>query len=155
MKAGVIVHQLDVKLLQLLQSDARMTISELSSKLSLSRPSVSERLHRLQEKGIIEGYSARVSLSAVGKEILLFIQVSDLKVTPSKFETWIQTEADILECHRVTGLASYLIKAAVSGMDEFQKLIDRFIPMGSLQTSVVLASPVAYTSVVPSDNSIR
>ncbi|HRZ90723.1 MAG TPA: winged helix-turn-helix transcriptional regulator, partial [Spirochaetia bacterium] len=52
---------LDVRLLDLLQQDARMKISELSKRLNLSRPSVSERMARLQDAGIIEGYSARIS----------------------------------------------------------------------------------------------
>ncbi|GGJ16153.1 hypothetical protein GCM10008022_26720 [Paenibacillus hunanensis] len=69
---------IDAKLLNLLQHDARMTISELSKQLALSRPSVTERLHRLQEKGIIEGFTAIVSPAAVGRSMLLMIQISDL-----------------------------------------------------------------------------
>lgn len=56
------MDEIDVSLLELLQKDGRITISELSKKLALSRPSISERMYRLQEKGIIEGFSARVSL---------------------------------------------------------------------------------------------
>lgn len=67
MKGVFFVDQIDIKLLELLQKNSRMTISDLSQELALSRPSISERLHRLQEKGVIEEYSARISLPAIGR----------------------------------------------------------------------------------------
>lgn len=143
------MDQLDIKLLELLQKNARITISDLSAELSLSRPSITERLHRLQEKGIIEEYSARVSLSAVGREILLIIQVSGLKVSLQEFEDFIKREEEIIECHRVTGEVSYFLKAAVSNMNSMRLLIDRLIPYGNINTSTVLSSPVPYRYILP------
>lgn len=143
------MDKLDFKLLDILQKDARITISELSKKLALSRPSVTERILRLQEKGVIEEFSARVSLAAVGRDTILFIQLSSLKVSPLEFEEIIRDDADILECHRVTGHINYFIKAAVHGMDSMRSLIDRLMPYGDVNTSVVLVSPIPYRHVVP------
>lgn len=109
------MDQIDARLLILLQEDARMTISDLSKQLSLSRPSVTERLHRLQERGIIQGFTAIVSPSAIGRSIMLMIQISDLKVSASEWEKMIVQEEDVIECHRVTGEIGYIIKAAVNG----------------------------------------
>ncbi|MGM9923452.1 MAG: Lrp/AsnC family transcriptional regulator [Bacillus sp. (in: firmicutes)] len=146
------MDQLDVKLLEFLQIDSRITISELSKKLSLSRPSISDRLHRLQEKGVIEAFGARVSLPAVGLDVLMFIQVSELKIPPSKFEDFIRKEAAIIECHRVTGTIGYILKAAVADMAAMSLLIDRLIPYGHLNTSIVLSSPVPYRHIIPAGN---
>jgi len=142
---------LDTKMLKLLQKNARITISELSNELALSRPSVTERLHRLQEKGVIEEFTARVSLPALGRDILLIIMVSNLKVSPSEFEELIRHDKAIIECHRVTGEVSYILKAAVSKMDSMRLLIDRLIPYGNINTSTVLTSPVPYRHVLPLD----
>ena len=142
---------IDIKLLELLQEDARITVSDLSKKLASSRPSVSERLLRLQEKGIILEFSARISPAKLGRETLLFIQISELKVEPFVFEEFIKAEVDIIECHRVTGPVSYTIKAAVSGIDGMRKLVDRLIPYGTINTSVILASPVPYRHILPYD----
>lgn len=143
------MDKLDTKILDFLQEDGRLSISDLSKKLALSRPSVTERLHRLQEKGVIEGFSARVSLPGVGREILLIIQVSGLKVSPHEFESLVKQKNDIIECHRVTGDVSYFLKAAVSNMDRMRLLIDSLMPYGTINTSTVLASPVSYRKVSP------
>ncbi|MGZ4159458.1 MAG: Lrp/AsnC family transcriptional regulator, partial [Neobacillus sp.] len=112
------MDQLDIRLLEILQMDGRISISDLSKKLSLSRPSITERLKRLQEKGIIEGFNARVSPKAIGLDVIVYIQVSEIKIfSYVEFEKWIMGDPDIIECHRLTGSVSYLLKAAVTGMD--------------------------------------
>lgn len=144
------MDQIDVRLLELLQLDGRVAISELSKKLSLSRPSISERLSRLEEKGIIEGFSARVSPKAIGRNVLVFIQLSELRIhSYSDFEKSIQEDPDIIECHRLTGGVSYLLKAAVTGMEHLSQLIDRLLPYGNVNTSIVLSSPVSFRCITP------
>lgn len=143
------MDDLDIQMIACLQQDGRMTISQLSQVLSLSRPSVSERLHRLCEQGVIEGFSARISLPAIGRSILVMIQISQLRTGPDEFETMIATHPDILECHRVTGSVSYFLKAAVADMISLKKLVDQFIPFGTINTSIVLSSPVSYRAVLP------
>lgn len=143
------MDKLDCMLLELLQENARVSVSELSKRLALSRPSVAERLTRLQEKGVIEEFSARVSLSAVNRDTILFIQLSSMKVAPDKLEAMIAADEDIIECHRVTGQIDYVIKAAVDGMEGMRLLINRLIPYGTLNTTVVIGSPVPYRHVSP------
>jgi Lrp/AsnC family transcriptional regulator, leucine-responsive regulatory protein len=142
---------LDVRMLKLLQENGRITVSQLSQVLLLSRPSVSERLNRLQEQGVIAGFGARVPPAGVGRSMLLFILISQLRVNSNEFEKQIKTQPYILECHRVTGSVSYLLKAAVSGMESLQKLVDQLIPFGTVNTSIVLSSPVPYRPVLPED----
>lgn len=143
------MDKIDVDLLELLQADARMTISELSKKLALSRPSITERLRRLQEQGIIEGFAARVSPAKIGRETMLIIQISDIKVSATEFEKMIVGEMDVIECHRVTGHIGYFIKAAVTGMEGLRLLVDRLMPYGTVYTSIVLTSPVTFRPVLP------
>jgi len=143
------MDKLDIDLLRLLQENARVTISELSSKIALSRPSITERILRLQEKGIIEEFTARVSLAAINRGTVLFIQLSSLKSSNAEFEQMILEEESVLECHRVTGSTSYFIKAAVKDMSSMKLLIDRLMPFGDINTSIVLESPVPYRHIVP------
>jgi len=145
------MDNIDIQLLDLLQKNSRMTISELSKELNLSRPSITERMQRLQDRGIIEEYSARVSLKAIGKEIMLLIQLKSLKISPVSFEGKISNDADILECHRVTGEIDYFIKAAVNNMEDMRMLIDRLMPYGDLSTSIVIMSPIPYRHILPKE----
>ncbi|WP_141430488.1 Lrp/AsnC family transcriptional regulator [Bacillus sp. 03113] len=143
------MDNIDQQLIELLQNDGRMTVSDLSKQLSLSRPSISERLFRLQDKGIIERFSAIVSPKAVGRDTLLFIQISELKTSPQEFEEFIKNDVDILECHRVTGPVSHFLKAAVGGMEGLQMLVDRLIPFGNINTSIALKSAVEHRNIIP------
>ncbi|HZG79757.1 MAG TPA: Lrp/AsnC family transcriptional regulator [Brevibacillus sp.] len=144
------MDQTDIRLLELLQLEGRISISDLSKKLSLSRPSISERLNRLEEKEVIEGFSARVSPKAIGRDVLVFIQLSQLRIhSYSDFEKSIQENPDIIECHRLTGEVSYLLKAAVTGMEHLSQLIDSLLPYGNVNTSLVLSSPVSFRCITP------
>ncbi|MCV2523281.1 Lrp/AsnC family transcriptional regulator [Bacillus velezensis] len=143
------MDEIDRKLLELLQEDARITIIELSKKLNLSRPSVNERLRRLQENGVIQGFTARISAEAIGKGTIVIIQIGNLKIECRRFEELIKGETDILECHRVTGTNSYFLKAAVATMKDLEALVDRLIPYGQLNTSVVLSSPILSRPLLP------
>ncbi len=148
------MDELDIELLRLLQENSRITISELSKKIALSRPSITERIIRMQEKGIIEEFTTRVSLSAINRGTILFIQLSSLKVHNSEFEKMILEDEDVLDCHRVTGNTSYFIKAAVKDMISMKLLIDRLMPYGDINTSIVLESPVPYRHIVPKINDL-
>jgi len=143
------MDEIDISILNLLQNDSRISVSDLSKKLNLSRPSISERMLKLQEQGIIEEFTARISLKAVGRNVLLFIELSSLKDAPEMFENKIAEEPDILECHRVTGRSDYIIKAAVGDIEGMTHLINKLIPFGNLSTSVVLMSPIPYRHIIP------
>ncbi|HEX7064362.1 MAG TPA: Lrp/AsnC family transcriptional regulator [Bacillales bacterium] len=140
---------IDRKILELLQEDSRMPIIQLSKELHLSRPSVNERLRRLQDHGIIQGFTARIAPEAIGRRTIVIIQMGNLKIKCRRFEEMIQEETDVLECHRVTGTNSYFMKAAVASMKDLEAFVDRLIPYGQVTTSVVLSSPVPYRTMLP------
>ncbi|PIE94565.1 Lrp/AsnC family transcriptional regulator [Bacillus fungorum] len=142
------MDEIDKKITLLLQEDARMTITEMTEHLHLSRPSVTERLKRLQDAGIIEKYTARISLDVIGKSLQAFLRIENLKIPCKKFEEKIYEEHRILECHRVTGESSYYLKVAVHSMKELEELIDIVIQFGTVKTSMILSSPIPYRSVI-------
>ena len=140
---------IDVRMLELLQEDGRISISKLSKALNLSRPSVAERLHRLEERNIIRGFTARVAPSGVGRDVSVIIEIEQLNVTCRQFEDFIASDPDVIECHRVTGAISYIVKAAVASMPHLEVLVDRLIPFGRVSTSIILSSPVKFRPVLP------
>ncbi len=143
------VDQIDVRILELLQEDGRITVSELSKALNLSRPSVAERLHRMEERNVIAGFTARVSPFGVGRDVLVIMEIGQLNVACHKFEDFIASDPDVIECHRVTGAVSYIMKAAVASMTQLEVLVDRLIPFGRVSASVILSSPVKFRPMLP------
>ncbi|MGM0890335.1 MAG: Lrp/AsnC family transcriptional regulator [Bacillota bacterium] len=140
---------IDYKILKLLQEDSRVTIIQLSKELHLSRPSINERLRRLQECGIIEGFTTRISPEAIGKGVQAIIQMGNIKCSCREFEEKIKGKKDILECHRVTGTDSYFMKTAVASIRHLEDLVDNLIPYGQVTTSIILSSSVSHRPLLP------
>ena len=102
---------IDRQLLELLQANGRATQLELAKEIKLSQPATAERIRKLEERGVIKGYSAQVNAAALGNDVTAFIGLSIEH--PKYFEAFakrVQALPEVLECHRVAGNDSYLLK---------------------------------------------
>jgi Lrp/AsnC family transcriptional regulator, leucine-responsive regulatory protein len=118
------IDGLDIKILKILQEQGRTKRNEIAEAVGLSIPSVSERLHKLETRGILEGYYAKVNKKAFGYDIMAYIHVfmessKHYKTLISKVEKIPQ----ILECHSVLGEGSHLLKAIVKNTESLEKLL--------------------------------
>jgi len=116
----------DRRLLHLLQREGRLPVTAIAERIDLSPNATSERLRRLQRNGIIEGYAAKVSPSALGRGLLVFVEVKLDRTTTDVFETFARAarEADdVLECHMVAGGFDYLLKTRVADMDAYRRFL--------------------------------
>lgn len=143
------MDELDIRLLQELQTDGRISVSQLSEKLNLSRPSVSDRIRKLQDQGVISSFKAVVSSAAVGRPISVIIQIGDLNLHHRKFEEIIAADPDIFEYYRVTGEACFFLKVSLASIDKLTNLVDRLSPYGTLRTSIVLSSSDSLRPMLP------
>ncbi|HWQ16062.1 MAG TPA: Lrp/AsnC family transcriptional regulator [Roseiflexaceae bacterium] len=139
------------KLLALLQEDARRSYSELGRAVGLSAPAVAERVRRLEEAGIITGYHAAVDPQRVGFAILALIRLSGVTDQAPRVSAMIAETPEVLECHRVTGSDSYVLKVVAASIPHLESLIDRLLPFGEVTTSLVLSTPVARRVIRPPD----
>ncbi len=140
------------RILQELQQDARLSYAELGRRVGLTLPAVAERVRRLEEAGVIVGYRARVNRAKLGLPITAFIRVA---TTSEKHGTRLVAMAkelpEVLECHRVTGDDSYVLKVAVTSVLHLEKTISKIQPYGQPTTSIILSSPVSHKVVGPLD----
>ena len=103
------LDDLDIKVLNLLQKNARTKRNELAEAVGLSLPSVSERLHKLEEKGYIEGYYTKLNRKAFGYDILAFVFVTmDSSKHYKALINKVEKNPMIIECHSVLGEGSHL-----------------------------------------------
>src|SRR5271155_2272761 len=130
-------------ILRELQHNARTPFAELGRRVGLSTPAVMERVRRMEDADIIKGYRADVNCEKIGYPILAFIRVSVVGDFMSRVMRVAREAQEVLECHRVTGSDSFIMKVAVGSVDELQTLIDRMTPYVATTTSIVLSTIVA------------
>lgn len=118
------LDNLDNKLLERLQLKGRTKRNQLAEEVNLSVPAVSERLKKLEEQGIIEGYYAKVNRKAYGLDILAFIYViMDSSKHYKNLIKNVEHHRQILECHSVLGDGSHLLKVLVRNTEALEKLL--------------------------------
>jgi Lrp/AsnC family transcriptional regulator, leucine-responsive regulatory protein len=118
------LDNLDIKILSTLLQRGRITWSELAQQLGLSAPATADRVKRLEERGIIAGYSAQLNTEALGLDLTAFIAVTlDQPRHRQAFLSQVQNTAAILECHHVTGDDDYLLKVRCRNTKALEGLI--------------------------------
>lgn len=115
---------LDIKILNRLQQSGRTKRSSLAEEVGMSIPSVSERLNKLEEKGIIEGYYAKLNKKVFGFDIMVFILVvMESSKHYKNFINKVEKMSQIIECHSVLGEGSHMLKALVKNTEALEKLL--------------------------------
>ncbi|MGA9585454.1 MAG: Lrp/AsnC family transcriptional regulator [Terracidiphilus sp.] len=132
------------KILEALQQNARVSFAELGRKIGLSTPAVAERVHRLEEAGVITGYHASLDSAKLGVPIRVLVRLTipggELQI--SRTVSALKELSEISRCHRITGAESFVIEADVVSIRHLEALIDRLSALGATSTSTVLSSPV-------------
>jgi len=118
------LDDLDIKVLKILQKKGRTKRNELADAAGMSLPAISERLNKLEEKKIIEGYYAKLNRKAFGYDIMAYILVM---MESSKYYksliSHVEKLPQILECHSVLGEGSHLLKAISKNTESLEKLL--------------------------------
>lgn len=131
----------DAKLLAALGENARISNAELARLVGLSPPSVSERIKRLEEAGIIEEYTITVGPAALGLPLSAWLRIRPLPGQLSKVAEIIRGQPDIVECDRITGGDCFIARAHIESVGALEALIDKIIPYATTNTSIIQSSP--------------
>ncbi|CAM4310211.1 Lrp/AsnC family transcriptional regulator [Listeria booriae] len=128
----------DIKILSILEKNARISMKELAELVMLTPPATKERVTKLEEKGVITGYTANISLAALGRIMTAFIlfETHDCKA----FYDFCVKQPDVLECHRLAGQFSYLVKISSVSMEALELFIDDAIKYGKSSTHLIFSS---------------
>jgi Lrp/AsnC family transcriptional regulator, leucine-responsive regulatory protein len=132
----------DAKLLAALVANARISNAALARLVKLSGPSVAERLKRMEEAGVIEGYSARINPAALGLPIAAWLRIRPIPGQLQKVADILRGLPEIVECDRITGEDCFIARAYMKSVSELERLIDKIIPWAMTNTSIIQSSPV-------------
>lgn len=145
----------DLKILGVLQQDGRIPKNQLAAQVNLSATACWERLKRLEQLGVIEGYGARLSLAKLGSTATIFMQVelvSHQAEDFKRFEKAVMEMDEVFECWAVGGGIDYFLKLVCKGVDAYQRIVDEMLEADiglRRYYTYVVTKPVKDVSVIP------
>ncbi|MFF8974565.1 Lrp/AsnC family transcriptional regulator [Streptomyces sp. NPDC014995] len=150
-ETSVAFDALDRQILQLLQTDGRIKLSELGRRVRLSPAAVTERVRRLEAAGAITGYGARVAPARLGYGIQAFIRVDPHGGYTLKHPRTLELidRPEIIEVHHVVGEDCWILKVAVADTVHLEEVLEQVSALGRTTTSIVLTSPVERKPLLP------
>ena len=137
-----LLDNVNLRLLDELQTDGRLSVAELGRRVSMSPPAVAERVQRLERAGVITGYRAEIDPVAVGYPISAVVRIRPAPGQLARIPEIARETDEVSECHRITGEDCYLLRLHLRSIGELEELLDRFTPYGQTTTSIVHSSPV-------------
>lgn len=129
---------IDCAILNVLQCEARESFTRIGQQVGLSSTAVAERMRHLEETGVIAGYHADVVPKRAGFPIMAFL-LARSNGPDARFSKVVQSRQEIIECYRVTGEVSFVIRAVLSKVEHLEELIDYLEQTSYVTTLIVLS----------------
>ena len=137
----------DRKILDILQSNAKITNSKLSKDIGLSPAPTLERVKKMESSGVINSYHAKLDMKKVGLDVHTFVQISLKGHNKSKIDSFlseIKKIPEVIECHHVTGPCDFILKIISNNIQSYQKLmlekVSEIEVVDNLQSMVILST---------------
>ncbi|OJU88341.1 MAG: AsnC family transcriptional regulator [Burkholderiales bacterium 66-5] len=149
------LDRLDQKIIDALQREGRLPMTELAQRIGLTTSPCTERVKRLEREGVITGYQARVAPEALGRGLLVFVELTLSSKSAQTFEAVRQAlllEPRVIECHLISGSFDYLVKVRLTAMREYRELLGhilRQIPVPAQSNSYVVMEEIKENGVLP------
>ena len=137
------IDDADRCLLEALRRDARMSLKELAEHVGLSSPSVAERIRRLQERGVIRGFTVEIDPAALGFPLQAIVRIRPLPGKIHLVQRLIEETPQIVECDKITGDDCFVARLHVRSMQEIDTILDRIADKASTSTSMVKSQTIA------------
>ncbi len=136
------VDEINWKILEILQRNARTALKDIAGEVELSSPTVAERIQKMEESGVIDSYAAILDMDKLGYSLGVYISIKIRFGHVQRFEAYVQTVPEICECHKLTGRDCMLMKGYVRDPKHLENLNIRLAEFGELTTSLILNSIV-------------
>ncbi|MEW6978889.1 Lrp/AsnC family transcriptional regulator [Bacillus sp. SIMBA_154] len=133
------ITDVDVHILNELREDARLSMRELSKRVNLSAPAVAERVRKLEDAGIIEGYSVQVNYKKLGLMIDCLLEVTVLNGEYQRFVTFMNQHPRAFFAYRVAGQSCFFIKLSVASLEEIEAFIQEVSGFTKTVSHIVLS----------------
>ncbi|MBP1887079.1 Lrp/AsnC family transcriptional regulator [Sinorhizobium mexicanum] len=136
------LDDVDCRILEILAANARVSLKELAQEAGLSSPSAAERLRKLEERGVINGFTVSIDPARLGYPLQAVVRVKPMPGMLHIVEKLIHETPEIVECDKITGDDCFIAKMLVRDMEELDTILDRIAERAQTNTSIVKSTPV-------------
>jgi Lrp/AsnC family leucine-responsive transcriptional regulator len=143
------LDNLNWKILRCLQLNARQSNAEIGRQVGISSPAVSERIKKMEDLGIIEGYKAIVSPFDVGYQLKAIITLRAFMGKLKPFLEKVKTFDEVVNCYRITGDENIVMEVVLKNHNHLESFIDQLIIYGESKTQIILSRVIKQKELKP------
>ncbi|WP_298239082.1 Lrp/AsnC family transcriptional regulator [uncultured Algibacter sp.] len=143
------LDSINSKILKCLQENARLSNAEIGRRVGISSPAVSERIKKMEDLGIIEGYKTIVSPFEIGYQLKAIITLRAFMGKLKPFLEKVKTYDEVINCYRITGDENIVMEVVLKNQKHLEAFIDQLISYGESKTQIVLSRVVKQKEVIP------
>lgn len=136
------LDEINWKILKCLQQNARQSNTEIAKKVGVTSPAVAERIRKMEDRGVIEGYFAKLSHTETNHQLKAIITLRAFMGRLKPFLETVKTFDEVVNCYRITGNENIIMEVVLKNQQHLEQLIDRLITYGETRTHIVLSNIV-------------
>lgn len=136
------------KILDCLQANARQSNTEIAKKVGITSPAVAERIRKMEDAGIIEGYYAKVSHFETGHQLKAIITLRAFMGRLKPFINKVSSFNEVVNCYRITGNENIVMEVVLNNQKHLEQFIDQLITYGETRTHIVLSNVVENSPLI-------
>ena len=143
----MLMDALSWKILKCLQENARQSNAEIGRVVGISSPAVSERIKKMEDVGVINGYKTIVSPYEVGYQLKAIITIRAFMGKLKPFLTKVKSFDEVLNCYRITGNENFVLEVMLKNQKHLEQFIDQLISYGETKTQIVLSNVIENAAI--------
>lgn len=143
------IDDLNWRILQLLQENSRLSLAKIGRQVGLTPPAVAERVKKMEDLGILEGFKAKVSYSLAGYQLKAIITLKAFMGKLKPFLDMIPKLDEVVNCYRITGNENIIMEVVLKDQTHLEEFIDKLIRYGETRTHIILSDVVSEAPIKP------
>jgi Lrp/AsnC family transcriptional regulator, leucine-responsive regulatory protein len=137
-----VIDSIDQRIVEVLKADSRVSLKDLAQRVGLSSPSASERLRRLEERGVIRAFTVDLDPVALGYSLQAIARIRPLPGKLQVVQRLLQEIPECCECDKVTGDDCFIARLCVRSIEDLDSILDRIADKAETSTAIVKSQPV-------------
>jgi Lrp/AsnC family transcriptional regulator, leucine-responsive regulatory protein len=137
------LDEIDWQIISILQLEARISFKELGQRIGLTGTAIAERVRKLEDEGIIEGYGIKLNREKIGLPVMAFFKLRVNAECCKQMRELAIALPEVIEAHRVVGSEHYILQVVLASMQDLEVIMEKFLPLGAVDISIVLSTPIA------------